>query len=141
MGLRDSEATTRVDGEEIEVFEAIEVLGVRPGREMLSPPRATRVAGAAGRRGTHHQDQQGAAVEVVFFAQVFAGALAREFGEPIAECPAWRWLSRYALAFSAGGAFFLIKQSRKDVNRLGRKVLEGDERSTEKFQHQTTIFR
>ena len=137
MGLRDSEATTRVDGEEIEVFEAIEVLGVRPGREMLSPPRATRVAGAAGRRGTHHQDQQGAAVEVVFFAQVFAGALAREFG----ECPELRWLSRYALAFSACGAIFLIKQSRKDVYRLGRKVLEGDERSTEKFQHQTTIFR
>ena len=39
------------------------------------------------------------------------------------------------LAFGAGGAYFLIKQSRKDVNGLGRKVNAEISRSARRHQN------
>jgi hypothetical protein len=46
------------------------------------------------------------------------------------------WLG--SLAFGAGGAWFLIKQSRKDVNGLGNKV-NGEIKKTERRHHNTTV--
>jgi hypothetical protein len=42
-----------------------------------------------------------------------------------------------ALAFGAGGVYFLIKQSRKDVNGLGRKVSREMTRSAVRHQNVT----
>lgn len=42
-----------------------------------------------------------------------------------------------SLAFGAGGAYFLIKQSRKDVNGLGRKVNREISRSSARHQNIT----
>ncbi|MGH9744734.1 MAG: hypothetical protein ACRD59_01320 [Candidatus Acidiferrales bacterium] len=40
-----------------------------------------------------------------------------------------------SLAFGAGGAYFLIKQSRKDVNGLGRKMNAEIKRSQARWQN------
>ncbi len=40
-----------------------------------------------------------------------------------------------ALAFGAGGAYFLLKQSRKDVNGLGQKVNRELSRSSTRHQN------
>lgn len=43
-----------------------------------------------------------------------------------------------SLAFGAGGAWFLIKQSRKDVNGLGAKV-GGDAKAAARRAHNTAL--
>jgi hypothetical protein len=42
-----------------------------------------------------------------------------------------------SLAFGAGGAYFLIKQSRKDVNAVGRKVNSEIRKSNSRHQNVT----
>jgi c-di-AMP phosphodiesterase-like protein len=49
-------------------------------------------------------------------------------------------ISAVSLAFGAGGAHFLIKQSRKDVNGLGRKVNKEISRSSTRHQNLTVAL-
>jgi hypothetical protein len=44
------------------------------------------------------------------------------------------------LAFGAGGAYFLVKQSRKDVNGLGRKVNAEVKASARRYQNVTVAL-
>lgn len=45
-----------------------------------------------------------------------------------------------SLAFGAGGAYFLIKQSRKDVNGLGRKMNREISKSAARHQNVTVAL-